>query len=55
MITAMKRKVLDGLNRKYIYGRVVSTLSFCESPDQTQTDPVASYAIAPPAHDHLPH
>lgn len=23
MITATKRKVLDGLNRRYIYGRVV--------------------------------
>lgn len=57
MFTSTKRKVIDGLNKRYIYGRVVRwlilrSLPFAPGPALTRL-PV--YDIAPPTYDHISH
>lgn len=57
MFASTKRKVIDGLNKRYIYGRVVCflilpSLSFSPRPALTRS-PV--YDIAPPTYDHILH
>lgn len=43
MFASTKRKVLDGLNKRYIYGRVVGYLLLRPLPlfSRTRADPVA--------------
>lgn len=71
MITSVKRKVLDGLNCRYIYGRVVCLAPFLSPPPFAfsrglrKASPNAKLPSltphpfrslpASPTHDHFPH
>lgn len=60
MICSAKRKVLDGLNKRYIYGRVVCLMPLADagmlSPSNlfTAANPIVIIILAFIAHDHFP-
>lgn len=60
MICSAKRKVLDGLNKRYIYGRVVCLMPLADagmlssSNLFTAANPTVIIILAFIAHDHFP-